>query len=148
MALVRASGYALPLVGALYWKYKTQSYFDLRARGWPVCPVRYEGLVSSPEPQLRQVLRFLGLPWGDAGVLRHAEFGHPEVFPSGRTVGDTDPRRPIDADSVDRWQRFVTPAEAAGLLTVAGDLNDRIRRERNPGGLEQLARRRWRALAW
>ena len=32
--------------GALYWKFKTEAFFDYANRGWPITAVRYERLAS------------------------------------------------------------------------------------------------------
>jgi hypothetical protein len=146
LALVRESGYALPLVGALYWKYKTQSYFVFRDRGWPVCPVRYELLVRQPRLHLQRVLRFLGVPWHE-GVLHHPESPHTEIDQNGLAIGNTDPRRSIDAASVGQWRRFLTPEDESGVLAIAGDLNRRIRLEGKVSRVGHLARSMLRALA-
>jgi hypothetical protein len=122
---LRACGDALHLVGALYWKYKTQAYFQYRDCGWPVCPVRYEPLVASPEENLRRVLACLGLSW-DSALLDHPHFPHTEVGPDGTTTGKTDPRRPIDTYSVGQWRQVLSTEQEAGILAIAGALNEWI----------------------
>jgi hypothetical protein len=124
IAQLRASGNALPIVAAFYWKYKTQAYFDYMECGWPILGIRYEKLVAAPEPQLRRILVFLGLPWNDQ-VLEHPRFPHGELYPGGATVGNTDPRLPIHAASVEQWRRWLTVEEAAAVMEVAGDLQER-----------------------
>ena len=128
LAVLEASGDAPAETGAFIWKYKTTAYFDYQGRGWPVCGVRYEDVVSDPERQLRRVATFLGLPW-DPVVLRSHERPHEEIFPDGKTLGGTDPKRPIDRDSVGRWQRDLSADDVARILALAGDLNERVRRE-------------------
>jgi hypothetical protein len=120
---LHAGGDAPHLVGALCWKYKTQAYFQYRDCGWPVCPVRYEDLVARPEDHLRRALAALGLPW-DVRLLRHPDLPHAEVGPDGMTTGKTDPRRPIDARSVGQWRQVLSAEQAAGILTIAGALNE------------------------
>jgi hypothetical protein len=126
--LLHAGGGAAHLAGALYWKYKTQAYFDYRDRGWPVCGVRYEELVTAPEQHLRRVLASLELPW-HSGVLCHPQFPHTEVSGDGTTTGKTDPRRPIDARSVGQWRRAFSAEQEAGIAALVGDLNDRVARQ-------------------
>jgi hypothetical protein len=133
IALLHAGGNAAHLAGALYWKYKTHAYFDYRDRRWPVCGVRYEDLVTAPEHHLRRVLAALQLPW-HGGVLDHPRFPHAEVGGNGTTTGKTDPRRPIDAQSVGQWRRSFSPAEAAAIVAVAGDLNEHVEALPFPAG--------------
>jgi hypothetical protein len=120
---VRAGGDALHLVGALYWKYKTRAYLQYRDGGWPVCPVRYESLVASPEEHLRRALACLGLRW-NAALLSHPHFPHAEVGADGTTTGKTDPRRPIDTRSVGQWRQVLSGEQEAGILAIAGALNE------------------------
>jgi hypothetical protein len=126
IAQLRASGNALALVGALYWKFKTQAYFDYRDWGWPVCGIPYEGLVVDPESHLRRVVAFLRLAW-DASLLEHPRFPHGELFSGGATVGNTDPTRAIHADSVGQWQHLIGASDAAAVLDLAGDVQERLR---------------------
>jgi hypothetical protein len=125
IAQLRSGGESLAAVGAFYWKYKTQAYFDYLARAWPVCGVPYEALVRDPEPHLRRVLAFLGLAWCP-NLLDHPQSAHAELYPNGTTVGNTDPRRPIHADSVGQWRQILSAAEVSEILALAGDLNDRL----------------------
>jgi hypothetical protein len=121
-----AAGKPAVQMGALYWKYKTGMLFDFQARGWPVLHVSYERLVADPAPELRRVCRFLGVSW-DARMLVHDRLPHTEVFADGTVMGNTDPRRPIDATSVQQWRGWLTPAEEIDVLAIAGDLNDQVR---------------------
>lgn len=127
ITLVRSTGDAAA-VAALYWKYKTDAYFDYRARGWPVLGVGYEALVACPEPWLRRVVGFLGLPWHPA-LLDHPAVPHAEVEPCGFTVGRTDPKRAIDGGSVGQWRETLTAAQVGRIEVVAGDLMARVGRE-------------------
>jgi hypothetical protein len=112
-------------VGALYWKYKTQAFFDYRDRGLPVCGVSYEKLVAHPETHLKRILSHLDLPW-DPNLLDHPRFPHTELYPNGRTVGNSDPNRPINTDSVGQWQRSLSRNEVSQIMAIAQDLNERI----------------------
>ncbi|MEQ8769476.1 MAG: sulfotransferase [Phycisphaerales bacterium] len=62
---------------------------------------RYEDLVSDPEPAVRRLVEFLGLPWDDA-VLRHQDHvrGKAISTPSYEAVGSR-----ITTRSVARWQQ-------------------------------------------
>jgi hypothetical protein len=126
LGLLRRSGNCPAMLGALYWKYKTQAYFDYRRRGWPVLLVRYERLVRQPEHSLQRAIRCLGLDW-DPRLLEHPQLPHPEVYPTGLAVGNTDPRRAIDTDSVGVWRQTLSREETARVLRMAGELNDRVR---------------------
>jgi hypothetical protein len=84
--------------------------------------VRYEDLVSRPEPVLRELLGFVGEPWSER-VLRHhqvqQEQGAPRIV-DGRTRS-TDP---IDPARVETWRDWLDGAALAGVkrrtATVAG----------------------------
>jgi hypothetical protein len=115
------------LVGlaALYWKYKTDSFFLYRDEGFPVLAVSYEQLVSDPRSVLQLVCTHLKIQFHE-NLLRHNEFRHSELFEDGLTVGSTDPARPIHADSVGQWQRFLTDKDLALIARVCGDLPERV----------------------
>ncbi len=125
IARLRASGDDPASVGALYWLYKNRCVLDYRARGWPIVPVRYEALAADPEPSLSRIVEALGLPW-DSGLLAHPSRPHSEVFADGRTVGGTDPSRPIDDASVGRWRSVLSDAQERAILEMVGDLPARI----------------------
>lgn len=112
-------------LGALYWRYKTQAFFDYAELGWPVLPVHYERLVTSPEPVLRRTIDFLGLEW-DPALLKHQSQKHTEIFENGLAMGNTNPERAIDARSVGQWKRELSAADLAAIQDIAGDLNDRV----------------------
>jgi hypothetical protein len=101
-----------PLIGfaALYWKYKNDAFADYIRAGFPVLPVPYEKLVTDPRPVLESICRHLGIPF-DPILLRHNEVPHTELFENGLTVGNTDPRAPIQSGSVRQWDRFLSPGE-------------------------------------
>jgi hypothetical protein len=123
---VQASNNSLPLIGALYWKYKTEAFFSYRARGWPVCPVVYERLVTNPERELRGVMKFLDLLW-HTGLLEHARAPHREVNALGMAPGNTDPSRPIEATAVGQWSRVLSSETEEQMDIIAGELNERIK---------------------
>jgi hypothetical protein len=125
LQLLREADDSLAATGALYWKYKTQPYFDYLERGWPVLGIPYEALVFKPEAQLRLVTRFLGVGWNRA-LLSHPAFPHAEVAPCGHTVGHTDTRRPIDGDSVGQWRTMFSARQVNDIMTIAGDVMERL----------------------
>jgi hypothetical protein len=116
---------------ALYWKFKTEAYFDYLALGWPVLGVRYEDLVRQPQEQIRRITDFLGLEWEDS-LLNHHQQQHQELDEQGKAVGETDPQRAIDARSLRRYESLLSPQEVAAILQVAGDLNERLASEPLP----------------
>jgi len=80
------------------------SYRDLMnhwrdVSGLAVHVLRYESLVSEPEREIRQLLRFLDLPWDDACLRFH----EPGV---ARSAGPTPVRRPMDPHEVGRWRHY------------------------------------------
>ncbi len=74
----------------------------------PICVVRYEELVSSPETEARDILNFLGLPW-DPAVLAPEAVERPIATASRLQV-----REPINPRSVGRWRRY--EAQLAPLM--------------------------------
>ena len=111
--------------GALYWKYKTMAYFDYLDSGLRVHGVRYEELVTSPEPHLKTVLGYLGLQW-EEGVLDHPSHWHTALDPAGFAAGGTDPRKPIHGQSVSTWDQHLTHEDECDVMQIGGDLNDRL----------------------
>jgi hypothetical protein len=105
-----------PLIGlaALYWKYKNDAFTDYRRAGFPVLPVLYESLVTDPRPVLESICAHLGIPFHE-NLMRHNELPHTELFESGLTVGNTDPRQPIQPGSIQQWTRFLSDPEL-GLI--------------------------------
>ncbi len=126
--------------GALYWKYKNDALFDLMSRGYPVLPVHYEAFVRDPQPVLERICTFLGIPWSFA-LLEHPRFAHREVFENGLTLGNTDPRRSIDASSVDQWRAFIPKDALIEIEAITGDLQRDLRAglaETNPVSVAAL----------
>jgi hypothetical protein len=75
--------------------------------------VRYEDLVRSPEPVLRDVLEFAGEPW-EAGVLAYDRRPH-DWSTLGQTID-----RPVFETSIGRWRRELTPFEVRLFRRLAG----------------------------
>jgi hypothetical protein len=110
---------------ALYWKYKTLSFFRYRELGYPVLGVHYDQLVRQPETVLRRVCEFLEIEW-QSGLLDHPAFSHGETFNDGLTVGGTDPHLRIHARSVGHWPAHLTLDQERIVLCVAGDVLARV----------------------
>lgn len=62
--------------------------------------VRYEDLVADPEPNVRAMIDFLGLPWDDRCLSFH-ETVRTTLTPSADQV-----RRPMYSSSVGRWRNY------------------------------------------
>ncbi len=112
-------------LAALYWKYKTESFFVYRHEGFPVLAVSYERLVADPRCALESVCAHLRIPF-DENLLQHNEFKHSELFENGLTLGNTDPTKPIHSDSLDQWKRFLTDEDIDLVARVSGDLPARV----------------------
>lgn len=111
------------LVGlaALYWKYKTEAFFQYQAQGLPVLAVPYERLVTEPRVTLQSVCVHLDIPFHE-NLLRHDQLPHGELVANGLAIGNTDPKKPIQADSVGQWDRFLTPGDVALIGSICGQL--------------------------
>lgn len=108
-------------LAALYWKYKTDSFFLYRDEGFPILAVSYERLVTNPRLTLQSVCSHLGIAF-HKNLLRHNEFQHAELFENGLTVGNTDPTKPIQFDSVGQWARFLSDEDLDLIARISGDL--------------------------
>jgi hypothetical protein len=85
---------------------------------------RYEDLVFSPEPVLRELFQFLDEPWSDA-VLDHGRSQREQGAP--RLVdGGTRSRQPIDARSAAKWRNGAERHELDAIAAVAGELAGRL----------------------
>ena len=62
--------------------------------------VDYEALTSDPEPQIRRIIEFIGLPWDEA-CLRPQDNRR-----AVRTPSKWQTRQPINTGSVDKWRRY------------------------------------------
>jgi len=125
MRLVESADDRLMGLAALYWKYKTEAFFTYRALGFPVLGISYESLVKDPRPVLEEVCSHLGIPF-DERLLHHHESAHTELFADGNTVGNTNPRKPIQCDSVAQWKRFLSAKDLRLIERVTGDLPARV----------------------
>jgi len=124
LAYVNSSDEYEVAAAAFYWKFKNASLLEYMDRGMPVCAVRYEELVSNPEPVLRRVIEFLELNWEPA-VLNHHRLPHDQLF-NGRAIGNTDPTRSIDARSTGVWKSQLTPAQVQAIAVLTEALERRI----------------------
>ncbi len=79
--------------------------------------IRYEDLVTDPEPILRQLFAFLGEPW-DTTVLHYYEQTHNLAGESSREQVS----QPLYTRAVGRWRKDLSPEEQAVVKEIAGDL--------------------------
>ncbi|HVT63768.1 MAG TPA: sulfotransferase [Mycobacteriales bacterium] len=80
--------------------------------------VRYEDLVTSPEPVMRALLERIGEPWS-ATVLAHHE-----VQPSIESTGFTRTDRAVDTASLTEWEQHVTGAALKRAVARTGALSE------------------------
>ncbi len=104
--------------GVRHWCSANESLVDSgtavaeRLRLW-----RYEDLVSSPEPVMREVLDFVDEPW-DPTVLEHHQ------HQSGRAEGGTVADDPVDTNRIAKWAAAASPKQLNLLHDMAGPLAD------------------------
>ncbi|MEM9560506.1 MAG: sulfotransferase [Planctomycetota bacterium] len=85
----------------------------------PIHTVRHEDLVADPEPHIRALIGFLGLPWDDRCLRPH------EAQTTVQTASSEQVRSPINAKGVGRWRRYKTHlAPTIDELTRLGLLDD------------------------
>lgn len=66
----------------------------------PIMDVSYEALVQDPEPMIRRIVDFIGLPWNDACL--HPEKASRRIM----TASQFQVKQPINGHSVDRWREY------------------------------------------
>ncbi|MGX7824788.1 sulfotransferase family protein [Actinokineospora sp. 24-640] len=80
---------------------------------------RYEDLVSAPEPTLRRVVEFLGLPWRpevlDHASLTHSLFHKPWGHPAAEAA-----RNPLYDNRISRYRRDLSETQIAEFERIAG----------------------------
>ena len=115
-----------PLIGfaALYWKYKTESFFTLRNQGFPVLGISYEGLTNAPQQTLERVTAHLELPFNE-NLLHHNIFPHTEIE-NGVAIGNTNPARSIDASSVGQGLTFFSNHDLRIIDHIAAPLQKKL----------------------
>jgi tetratricopeptide (TPR) repeat protein len=80
----------------------------------PMYEVRYEELVARPEPIIRKLIDFCGLPWNDACLAFH------ENRRAVHTVSRMQVRQPVYTGSVGRWQRYAAHLEPLRAALASG----------------------------
>jgi hypothetical protein len=113
--------YAVPEASD-YW---TSTNLEVLRQGVDLGPdrfaaLRYEDVVTTTEPTLRDLVGWLGEPWSD-DVLRHQEVQAATGAP--RLVdGSTSTREPIDPHKATAWQQALTPAEVSTVVERTGEV--------------------------
>ncbi|MEZ6190155.1 MAG: sulfotransferase [Phycisphaerales bacterium] len=95
-----AYSYDLTHLGLYYRQYERLMRHWRGTLDIPLLEVDYGSLVADPEPGMREIVGFCGLPWDDA-CLRFYENKRPMPSASYDQV-----RQPIYTSSVDRWRRY------------------------------------------
>jgi hypothetical protein len=107
--------YDLDVLSRYYRQYRaTMDHWRSTLPPGRMFEVQYESLVSDPEPALRDLLDFLGLPWDPACLEFHTAPG--EV----RTASLAQVRRPLYTTAVDRWRHYAEELEPV-RAALAGD---------------------------
>lgn len=95
-----ASSFALADIGRSYVDYvRLMDHFDQVAPGI-IHHVRYEALIEEPEPELRRIMNYIGLPWDEA-VLSFYESKRTVRTPSAEQV-----RRPLNREGIEAWKPY------------------------------------------
>jgi len=119
LASIKESDAPDHLVGALYWKYKTEALFLLIEASKPVLPVSYESFVASPREELLKVLEILNLSWENS-LLEHSKHRHSELDEDGLAIGGTDPKLAIHNNSIQSHKNFFSTQELEDIRQVVG----------------------------
>lgn len=115
--VIEQSGSPDHLVGALYWKYKTDALFSLLEAGVPILAVSYEHLVNNPQSELEKMVSFLGLQWENS-LLEHNKLAHAELEEDGMAIGGTNPKLPIHKNSLKSSEDFFSPQELKDMRSI------------------------------
>ncbi len=111
--------------------------------------VRYEDIVVDPEPHLRRICDFLGLPWTNRVLNYHQhvderialEVPPEEIAPDGRVVSTAERQkimervsRPPDPTRIGRWREDMPEDDRRRFEAVAGPLLEELGYERSSTG--------------
>jgi hypothetical protein len=92
--------YDLKDLGIIYRDYeKCMAYWHKVLPGW-VYDIQYEELTADPEPQIRRLLEYLGLPFEEACLSFHRS---ERVM---RTASTDQVREPIHQRSINKWKNY------------------------------------------
>ena len=101
-------------LASLCWRLKNELPALYREENIDHLMVSYENLVQNPEPAIREILEFAGLPWHE-NVLKHHQLH------KGVSVGNTDNTRAIDNKSMNKWQQLLTEEDLAIVTGLCKD---------------------------
>lgn len=102
-------------LNALKWKVDMLFMRDFMNSGGTVHTLKYEDLVSEPEPNLRTLSDFLGVGW-DPAMLEFSETADSNVRDEPWKDGT---RRQINRDAVSGWRDSLTSADIALVQMIA-----------------------------
>ena len=123
--LVEKCNYSDCAVGALYWKYKNDSFFEYQKHGLKLIAVQYENLVTSPEYEINKIIDFLGVEYEDS-LLNHHRQQHGELEPDGKAIGGTDPARAISSSSIGKHVGVISQNEIQIIQDVVGTIQAKL----------------------
>jgi hypothetical protein len=123
--LLERQGFPAHLIGALYWEIKNQGYLDLLEQNKPVYLVRYESLVRAPKIELLKICKFLEVIWSDS-LLDHPKHSHAELDEYGMAIGETDPHRFIDTQSIGGHRHLMTEQQVQEVKYSVEELSKNI----------------------
>lgn len=83
--------------------------------------VSYEGLTHHPREIMTKVLNGLDVSWSEK-VLQHHLEKHGEVFSDGKTLGNTDPSKSLNPDSVGKGRAELSEKEIDIINETCGEL--------------------------
>jgi hypothetical protein len=103
--------------GIPHWRRSNRQLLHAGAQlGERFALLRYEDLVTTPEPTMRALLAWLGEPWSDAVLAHH------EVQPTAEATGFTRTDRPVDTESIAEWVGQLSRSELDRLVDRVGEL--------------------------
>lgn len=119
--LLKNSDQKLAVAGAIYWKFKTSSFFDYHNEHVPITTIRYEDLVTNSKKTIHDIIKFLGINWEDS-LLSHEKKIHPETDMNGFAIGNTNTKLPIFNSSVNKYEKYLTFDEIREISKVSKEL--------------------------
>jgi hypothetical protein len=96
----------------------TQFLRDAESLGLTFFTLRYEDLVLEPPDRLKDLLRFLDLPWSDRILDPHGS-RHDIIDPKGEGVTSFYQRHDIDTNALYRWKTQLRARQKAMSLKIA-----------------------------
>lgn len=106
---------------AIYWKFKTKSMLKYKNNGTSILGVRYEDLVTNPQIELENVVKFFNIEWEDS-LLNHYKIEHGEVNENGFTIGMNLATKPIHKNSIGSYNMILTEQEQNDIIYITKEL--------------------------